>query len=72
MFEKLKEQIQDYNKRNSIRGGRCSLKEYTSGKDEKPLILTIVTPLMSRVHSLPQASEMAFLDASQSLDRYNN
>ena len=72
MFEKLKEQIQDYNKRNSIRGGRCSLQEYTSGKDEKPLILTIVTPLMSRVHSLPQASEMAFLDASQSLDRYNN
>ncbi len=30
-----------------------------------------MTPLMSKVHSPSQASEMAFLDASQSLDKYN-
>ena len=72
MFEKLKQLIHDYNKKNNIHGGSCCLQEYTHGSDEKPLILTIVTPLMSRVHSLPQASEMAFLDASSSLDRYNN
>ena len=72
MFEKVKQLIHDYNKKNNIHGGSCCLQEYTHGNDEKPLILTIVTPLMSRVHSLPQASEMAFLDASSSLDRYNN
>ena len=72
MFKKLNKLIKDYNKTNSIHGGSCCLQEYTSGNEEKPLILAIVTPLMSRVHSLPQASEMAFLNASSSLDRYNN
>lgn len=72
MFEKLNQQIDNYNKKNGIHGGKCSLQEYTNENEEKPLILTVVTPLMSRVHSLSQASEMAFLDASQSLDRYNS
>ena len=58
--------------KNSTHGGSSCLQEYTCGNHEKPLILTIVTPLMSRVHSLLQASEMTFLDALSSLDRYNN
>ena len=59
-------------KKNSTNGGSCCLQQYTCGNAKKPLILTIVTPLMSTVHLLPQSSEMAFLDASSSLDRYNN
>ena len=41
-------------------------------KSEQHLIIAICTPLMSRVHQLKHTGEMAFLDASGSLDRFNN
>ena len=37
--------------------------------NEQHLTLSICTPLMSRVHTTRQASEMAFMDSSGSLDR---
>ena len=39
---------------------------------EQPMILTICTPLMSRVHQhIRQASQMVFCDSTSSLDRFN-
>ena len=35
-------------------------------------VLSICTPLMSHVHETRQAGEMAFMNSSGSLDRYNN
>jgi len=73
MFNTLEAIINEYNKKNSPKGGKCFLQTYeNSGNSEKPLIVAICTPLMSRVHHLTQAGEMAFLDASGSLDRFNN
>ena len=73
MFCTLATIIDDYNKNNACKGGECFLQTYEqSGKCEQPLIIAICTPLMSRVHHLKQAGEMAFLDASGSLDRFNN
>ena len=71
MFNTLEAIINEYNKKNSPKGGKCFLQTYeNSGNSEKPLIVAICTPLMSRVHRLTQAGEMAFLDASGSLDRF--
>ena len=73
MFNTLAAIINEYNKKNSPKGGKCFLQTYeNSGNSEKPLIVAICTPLMSRVHHLTQAGEMAFLDVSGSLDRFNN
>ena len=53
-------------------GGKIFLQRYNNEvKQEKPLIISICTPVMSRVHKLRQAGEMAFMDASGSLDRHN-
>lgn len=39
---------------------------------EQPMIITICTPLMSRVHQhIRQASELVFCDSTSSLDRFN-
>ena len=39
---------------------------------EKPMIVTVCTPLMSRVHEhIQQAGEMVFCDATSTLDRFN-
>ena len=73
MFEELENIIKDYNKRDSHNGGKCIVQRYErTACTEKPLILAVVTPLMARVHTLPQAGEMVFLDASASIDRHNN
>ena len=72
MFEELENIIKDYNKRHSHNGGKCIVQRYErTACTEKPLILAVVTPLMARVHTLPQAGEMVFLDASASIDRHN-
>lgn len=73
MFQELEDVVNDYNKRHSRDGGKCAVQRYEkTACTERPLILAIVTPLMARVHSLPQAGEMVFLDASASIDRHNN
>lgn len=39
---------------------------------EKPMVIAICTPLMSRVHKhIKQAGEMAFCDSTSTLDRFN-
>ena len=73
MFCTLATIIDDYNRKNASKGGECFLQTYQqSGECEQPLIIAICTALMSRVYQLKQAGEMAFLDASESLDRFNN
>ena len=67
MFEGLRDVVNDYNKCNSKEGGKCFVQWYErTNSEEKLLILAVVTPLMATVHSLPQAGEMVFLDASAS------
>ena len=73
MFNTLANIIEDYNNKNATKGGKCFLQTYQQSENsEQPLIVAICTPLMGRVHQLRQAGEMAFLDASGSLDRFNN
>ena len=73
MFEELKDVVNDHNKHHSKEGDKCFVQRYErTNREEKPLILTVVTPLMARVHSLPQAGEKVFLDASASIDRHSN
>ena len=43
-----------------------------NGAGQQHLILSICTPLMSRVQTTRQAGEMAFMDSLGSLDCYNN
>ena len=73
MFDRLEEIVHDYNKNNADKGGTCYLPRVDgNGPDKQDLILSLCTPLMSRVHETRQAGEMAFMDSSGSLDRYNN
>ena len=73
MFDRLEEIVDDYNKNNADKGGKCYLQRVNgNGPDKQDLILSIGTPLMSRVHETRQAGEMAFMDSSGSLARYNN
>ena len=73
MFDRLETLVQEYNKKHAEVGGKCFLQRYKNdGGYEQHLVLSICTPLMSRVHKTRQASEMAFMDSSGSLDRHNN
>ena len=73
MFNRLEKTVEDYNSKNADAGGKCFLQRIQgNGTDQQHLILAICTPLMSRVHTTRQAGEMAFMDSSGSLDRYNN
>ena len=73
MFTVLAAVIKAYNIRNNGKRGKRFLQTYEqNGTSEQPLIIAICTPLMSRVRQLKQAGEMAYLDASGSLDRFNN
>ncbi|XP_028412191.1 uncharacterized protein LOC114535014 [Dendronephthya gigantea] len=73
LFDYLQEYITTYNKDKVSDGGKIFLQRYNNDeKREQPLIISICTPMMSRVHKLRQAGEMAFMDASGSLDRHNN
>ena len=73
MLNRLEEIVDDYNKNNTDKGGKCYLQRVNgNGPDKQDLILSICTPLMSRVHETRQAGEMAFMDSSGSLARYNN
>ena len=60
MFDRLEEIVDDYNKNNADKGGKCYLQRVNgNGPDKQDLILSICTPLMSRVHETRQAGEMA-------------
>ena len=73
MFDRLEEIVDDYNNNNADKGGKCYLQRVNgNGPDKQDLILSICTPLMSRVHETRQAGEMAFMESSGSLDWYNN
>ena len=73
MFDRPEDIADDYYKDNADKGGKCYLQSVNgNGPDKQDLILSICTPLMSRVHETRQAGEMAFMDSSGSLDRYNN
>ena len=69
MFDQLEKIVKDYNRKNANIGGKCFLQRVQgNGADQKHLILSICTPLMSRMHTTKQAGEMAFMDSSGSLD----
>ena len=73
IFDQLEKIVEDYNRKNANIGGKCFLQRVQGNDaDQKHLILSICDPLMSRVHTTKQAGEMAFMDSSGSLDRYNN
>ena len=73
MFDQLEKNDEDYNRKNANVRGKCFLQKVQgNGADQKHLILSICTPLMSRVHTTKQAGEMAFMDSSRSPDRDNN
>ena len=73
MFDRLETLVQEYNKKHAEVGGKCFLQRYKNdGGYEQHLVLSICTPFMSHVHKTRQASEMAFMDSSGSLDRHNN
>ena len=68
MFDRLEEIVDDYNKNNADKGGKCYLQRVNgNGPDKQDLILSICTPLMSRVHETMQAGEMAFMESSGAL-----
>ena len=73
MFDRLETLVQEYNKKHAEVRGKCFLQRYKNdGGYEQHLVLSIYTSLMSRVHKTRQASEMAFMDCSGSLDQHNN
>lgn len=73
MFNRLEEVVNEYNHKNAEMGGKCYMQRVKgNGAHKQHLILSICTPLMSRVHTTRQAGEMAFMDSSGSLNRYNN
>ena len=50
----------------------ASVKYQLYGGDETPLIISIVTPLMKRVHKeIPQSGELIFVDATSNTDEHN-
>ena len=64
MFDRLETLVQEYNNKHTDEGGKCFLKRYKEdGGNKQQLVLSICTPLMSRVHKTRQASEMAFMDS---------
>ena len=84
MFEKLEAEVQEYNRLNSIRGGKAYIQKYVKNKEDwdrnpdinghsnQPLVLAICTPLMSRAHKfIQQSSELVFCDSTASLDQFN-
>ena len=51
---------------------RKKRKKHKRKKREKPMIIAICTPLMSRVHKcIKQAEEVVFCDSTSTLDRFN-
>ena len=65
MFDHLEEFINNYHNANDMQIGKWFLQRYhKDNSKEEPLIISICTPMMTRVHTLRQAGEMAFMDAS--------
>lgn len=61
MFDYLEEYVTNYNKDNKHDSGKIFLQRYNSDLTrEKPLIISICTPMMSRVHKLRQAGGDGF------------
>ncbi|CAG8839358.1 17375_t:CDS:2, partial [Cetraspora pellucida] len=56
MFLRLAEEVEEFN---------------TNNKPNQPFILVIVTNLMRHCHSLQQASELVYIDATAGLDNLN-
>lgn len=85
MFDCLEEEIRAYNERHREVGGKATVQRFNvsgSAKSEKvapslevtkqPLILAVCTPIMARAHKyVRQASELVFMDATSSLDRFS-
>lgn len=68
MFQRLKEEVNNY---NSTGKGRAVLQEYDT-HSQKAFILCIVTNLMCRVHEkISQAGEICYVDASASFEPLN-
>ena len=73
-FAELEKCIVSYNEEYDAVGGKAMVQWYSNcnGKEE-PLLLTICTPLMSRVHKhISQSRELLFIDASSSFEDFNN
>ena len=71
MFDHLEKIVEDYNRKNADVEGKCFLQKVQgNGAGQQHLILSICTPLMSRIHTTRQNGEMTFMDSSGSLDRY--
>lgn len=77
MFDKLEEIVMKYNNENKDKGGKAFLQRYindpTHTNTEQPLVLAIMTPLMTRAHMhIPQSQNIAFVDSTSSLDRFSS
>ena len=76
MFDELEKKINMYNSENDTIGGKAVMQRFIKGNDgtlDQPLIVAIVTPLMSRVHEfVKQSGELVFIDSSASFDDFNN
>ncbi|CAG8839379.1 25150_t:CDS:1, partial [Cetraspora pellucida] len=71
MFLCLAEEVEEFNTSNR---GNAWMQPYiapTNNKPNQPFILVIVTNLMRCCHSLQQASELVYIDATVGLDNLN-
>ena len=71
MFDCLEAEVAAYNKAH-VDGGRAAVQRFTGKSDSdegKPLILAICSPIM--YHAIQQSSELVFIDATSSLDRFS-
>ncbi len=68
MFEKLAEKIEQYKAKND----EASVDFQMYDGDDVPLLVSIVTPLMKRVHKeVPQCGELIFVDATSNTEEHN-
>ena len=83
LFTEHEKRIIVYNDTHSNAGGKAIIQRYCKGSKikghsdneeiEQPLILSICTPLMCRVHEhICQSKELVFVDASSSFEDFNN
>ncbi|XP_066936171.1 uncharacterized protein [Clytia hemisphaerica] len=69
MLDKMEEKVKEFLEVNE--GTKIAYQLYDK-VENSPLILTIVTPLMQRIHSkIRQASELVFIDSTSNLDEHN-
>ena len=87
MFDHLEKEIKVYNEAHAQDGGRAIIQRFNTSTQfhegttksdtsqsngTQPLILAKCTPIMARAHKyVRQASELVFMDATSSLDRFS-